>query len=119
MNRIINVDKLLLKINKFSDERDWNQFHSIKNLSMALSVESSELVEIYQWISEEESNDSSNEIIKNKAREELADIFIYLLKIASKLDIDLEEAAFLKIDSNEIKYPLDKSKGNSKKYNEY
>jgi dCTP diphosphatase len=119
MGQVINVEKLLTKINHFSDERDWNQFHSIKNLSMALSVESSELVEIYQWISEEESNDSSNETIKNKTREELADIFIYLLKIASKLNIDLEEAALKKLELNEIKYPIDKSKGNSKKYNEF
>ena len=119
MEKIIDVEKLLVKINKFSDERDWNQFHSIKNLSMALSVESSELVEIYQWISEEESNDSSNVIIKNKAREELADIFIYLLRIASKLDINLEEAALGKLLQNEIKYPIEKFKGNSKKYNEF
>ena len=119
MGKIIDIEKLLVKINQFSDERDWNQFHSIKNLSMALSVESSELVEIYQWISEEESNDSSNMIIKNKAREELADIFIYLLRIASKLDINLEEAALEKLLQNEIKYPIEKSKGNSKKYNEF
>lgn len=116
---MIDVEKLLVRINDFSNQRDLNQFHSIKNLSMALSVESSELVEIYQWISEEESNDYSNEIIKNKAREELADIFIYLLRIASKLDINLEEAALNKLDLNEIKYPVDKSKGNSKKYNEF
>jgi dCTP diphosphatase len=119
MKQTIEVEKLLAKINNFSSERDWNQFHSIKNLTMALSVESSELVEIYQWISEEESNDKSNEIIKTKAREELADIFIYLLRIAEKLEIDLEEAALQKLDLNEIKYPVDKSKGNSKKYNEF
>lgn len=119
MGQMIDVEKLLTKINNFSNERDWNQFHSIKNLSMALSVESSELVEIYQWISEEESNDNSNEIIRNKAREELADIFIYLLRIASKLDIDLETAALDKLELNEIKYPVDKSKGNSKKYDEF
>ena len=119
MGQVIDVEKLLTKINLFSDERDWNQFHSIKNLSMALSVESSELVEIYQWISEDESNDNSNETIKNKTREELADIFIYLLKIASKLEIDLEAAALKKLELNEIKYPVDKSKGNSKKYTEF
>lgn len=119
MGQLIDVDKLLEKIEKFSDERDWNQFHSIKNLAMALSVESSEMVEIYQWISEEESNDNSNEILKNKTREELADIFIYLLRISSKLNIDLEQAVLQKIELNEIKYPVEKSKGNSKKYNEF
>ena len=119
MGQVIDVEKLLVKINNFSNERDWNQFHSIKNLTMALSVESSELVEIYQWLSEKESNDNSNEIIKQKAREELADIFIYLLRIAEKLNIDLENAALDKLDLNEIKYPVEKSKGNSKKYNEF
>jgi dCTP diphosphatase len=119
MGQQIDVEKVLKRINDFSNDRDWNQFHSIKNLSMALSVESSELVEIYQWISEEESNDISNEIIKNKAREELADIFIYLLRITSKMGIDLETAALDKLAINEIKYPVDKAKGNSKKYSEF
>ena len=119
MGQNINVEKLLTRINDFSDARDWNQFHSIKNLTMALSVESSELVEIYQWISEEESNDLDNTVIKNKTRDELADIFIYLLRIASKLDINLEEAALNKLDQNEIKYPVEKARGNAKKYNEF
>ena len=119
MKETINIEKLLKEINSFSEARDWNQFHSIKNLSMALSVESSELVEIYQWISEKESNDLTNEMIKNKASLELADIFIYLLRIASKLEVDLEQATLDKIKLNEIKYPVDKAKGNSKKYNEF
>ena len=107
------------RINKFSKERDWDQFHSIKNLTMALSVESSELVEIYQWISEEESNDKSNEKIMQKTKDELADILIYLIRISSKLDIDLEAAVLSKMEQNELKYPVDKSKGNSKKYTEF
>ena len=119
MGQIIDVDNLLVKINQFSKERDWNQFHSIKNLSMALSVESSELVEIYQWMSEVESNDINNEIIKSKASEELADIFLYLLRISSKLNIDLEDAALKKIIINEKKYPIENSKGNAKKYTEF
>ena len=119
MGQLIDVDKILTKVNKFSEERDWNQFHSIKNLTMALSVECSELVEIYQWISEDESNDLSNETLKNKSREELADIFIYLLRIASKLGVDLETEAINKMEINGKKYPIDKSKGNNKKYNEF
>ena len=119
MGQMIDVDNLLVKIHQFSKERDWNQFHSIKNLSMALSVESSELVEIYQWMSEIESNDINNEIVKNKASEELADIFLYLLRISSKLNINLEEVALKKIISNKKKYPIEQSKGNSKKYTEF
>lgn len=115
----MDLSILVEKINAFSKERDWDQFHSIKNLTMALSVESSELVEIYQWITEEESNDKSNEKIMQKTKEELADILIYLIRISSKLDIDLEEAVLSKMKQNELKYPVEKSKGNSKKYNEF
>ena len=119
MGQMIDVDNLLAKINQFSEVRDWNQFHSIKNLTMALSVESSELVEIYQWMSEIESNDINNEIIKNKTSEELADIFLYLLRISSKLNIDLEAVTLQKLLINEKKYPIESSKGNSKKYTEF
>lgn len=115
----MDLAKLLEKINAFSAARDWDQFHSIKNLVMALSVESSELVEIYQWISEEESNDKSNEKIRQKAKEELADMLIYLIRISSKLDIDLEAAVLSKMEQNEIKYPVEKSKGNSTKYSDF
>ncbi len=85
---------------------------------MALSVESSELVEIYQWLSEEESNDKTNEKVMQRTREELADILIYLLRISSKLNINMEEAVLSKMQQNAEKYPVDKSKGNSKKYND-
>jgi NTP pyrophosphatase (non-canonical NTP hydrolase) len=112
----MDTEKLLERINAFSSERDWDQFHSIKNLTMALSVESSELVEIYQWLSEEESNDPTNEVVLTRAKEELADIFIYLLRISSKLNIDLEKAVLSKMEKNEEKYPIEKSKGKSTKY---
>lgn len=112
----MDLKNLIEKINAFSNARDWDQFHSIKNLAMALSVESSELVEIYQWISEEESNDLSNKILIQKTKEELADIIIYLLRISSKLNINLEEAVLSKMEQNESKYPVEKSKGKSTKY---
>jgi len=118
MSQTIDLVQVLEKINQFSNEREWDQFHSIKNLSMALSVESSELVEIYQWLSEEESNDKSNLTLKTRTQDEIADIFIYLLKIADKLEINLEEAVNAKLTQNAEKYPVDKSKGNSKKYDE-
>lgn len=118
MSQTIDLEKVLNSINDFSQERDWDQFHSIKNLSMALSVESSELVEIYQWISEEESNDMNNTTIVSKAQDEIADIFIYLLRIADKLNINIEQAVYAKLAQNAAKYPVDKSRGNSKKYDE-
>jgi dCTP diphosphatase len=115
----MDVNKLLEKITEFSTARDWDQFHSIKNLVMALSVESSELVEIYQWATEEESNDSKNAILLNNAKEELADILVYLLRISSKLNIDLEKAVLEKMALNELKYPVEKSKGNAIKYRDF
>lgn len=117
--KVINTDHLLNKINDFVSERDWDQFHSVKNLSMALSVEVSELVEIFQWLKEEDSNNtSSSPELKGKVSEELADIFYYLLKLSQKCDVDLEEALLNKLEKNNEKYPVNKAKGNSKKYSD-
>lgn len=101
----MDLEKLTNMIDTFSEERNWRKFHSIKNLSMALSVESSELVEIYQWLSEEESNDFTNEAVMAKTRDEIADIFIYLNRICSLLHVDLEKAVLDKIQKNALKYP--------------
>jgi NTP pyrophosphatase (non-canonical NTP hydrolase) len=114
----MQIQKLVERIHLFSEVRDWDQFHSVKNLAMALAVESSELLEIYQWTTEKESNNLGNEVIRQKAKDELADIFIYLLRISTKLNIDLEEAAISKMQKNELKYPIEKSKGNTLKYSE-
>ena len=112
-----------VKIQRAADEfikaRDWDQFHSVKNLSMALSVEASELVEIFQWMKEEDSNLVANDSkLQLKVEEEIADIFMYLLRISTKSGIDIEKAVLSKIKKNEEKYPIDKSKGSSKKYDE-
>lgn len=116
----INTQKLIELITKFSNDRDWDQFHSIKNLSMAMNVEASELAEIFQWMSEEKSNlVRSDEATLQKVKEELADVFVYMLRISSKLNIDLEEAVVNKMISNELKYPVELSRGNSKKYDSY
>lgn len=116
----INVEAINLEMNQIIEERDWSQFHSIKNLSMALSVEVSELVEIFQWQSEEASNKlSENELLKEKVGEEIADIFLYLSRIALKSGIDIEAAVFDKIKKNREKYPVEKSKGNAKKYDSF
>lgn len=119
MLKTINYEKLEKEIFKFSGERDWDQFHSIKNLAMALSVESSELVEIFQWMKEEDSNKIIGDKVKfPKVRDEIADIFIYLIRLSSKLNIDLEEAVMNKMQKNIEKYPVEKFKGSSRKYNE-
>lgn len=117
--KTINYTKLEKEIFKFSGDRDWDQFHSIKNLSMALSVESSELVEIFQWMTDVESNNIADDGIKfPKVKDEIADIFIYLIRISSKLNINLEEAVLSKMEKNIAKYPVEKFKGSSRKYNE-
>jgi len=116
----VDIPKIHEAYSKFVNERDWDQFHSIKNLSMALSVESSELVEIFQWMTEDDSNKVAiNPTLKTKVEEELSDIFVYLLRIAHKSEVDLEKVIFEKILKNSEKYPVDKVKGSSKKYNEY
>lgn len=112
------MEGLIKKLEEFSKDRDWEQFHSPKNLIMALTSEVGELSDIFQWISEEQSK---LENIKpkdlEKAKEELADVFLYTLRIADKLGINLKEEANKKIEINDKKYPIDLSKGNSIKYN--
>jgi NTP pyrophosphatase (non-canonical NTP hydrolase) len=106
------------KLRKFAEDRDWDQFHSPKNLSMALIAEAAELVEHFQWLTEEQSHSLKEEKLK-EVEEELADIQIYLIRLADKLDINLLNAAEEKIEINEKKYPPEKVKGSSKKYTEY
>lgn len=114
-----NLAKLSPAIEQFMKERDWDQFHSIKNLAMALSVEASELVEIFQWMTEEESNSiQDNPKRFQRTKEEIADIAIYLIRILQKTGIDLEHAISEKMKQNAEKYPLEMAKGNSKKYSD-
>ena len=114
----MNIQNLREKIDKFSLEREWDQFHSIKNLSMALSVESSELLEIFQWMTEEESNSIASQSEKfNLIEDEVADVFIYLLRLTGKLNINIEKAVEKKMEKNALKYHVELSKGNSTKYN--
>lgn len=115
----IDLKKLNNEIEKLVSERDWDQFHSVKNLSMALSVESAELLEIFQWMTEAQSNDVKNDPkVMAKIEDEVADIFVYIMRILSKTEIDLEKAVLSKLQKNAEKYPVEKSKGNSKKYND-
>lgn len=106
------------KLRAFAAERDWEQFHSPKNLSMALMVEVAELMEHFQWLTEAQSS----ELPPNKqqeVREELADILLYLVRLSDKLGVDLEAAALEKLEKNAAKYPAEQVRGSSKKYSEY
>jgi len=102
------------KINKFLDERDWRQFHNEKDLAISISLEAAELLELFQWKSPEEVRETSIERI----REELADVLIYSHMLASNLNLEIDEIIEAKLEMNNIKYPVDKSKGNKEKYTE-
>jgi NTP pyrophosphatase (non-canonical NTP hydrolase) len=106
------------RVAAFAAARDWEPFHSPKNLAMALSVEASELVEEFQWLTEEQSRALDPER-RERVRLELADVFIYLLRIADKLGVDLVAAATDKIVLNEQKYPAERVRGDARKYTEY
>jgi len=111
------MKQLINDLRTFAKERDWEQFHSPKNLAMALSVEVSEIVEIFQWLTQDESRNLSFEKLE-KVKEEISDVMIFLTNLADKLGIDLLAAAKEKIEVNERKYPVDKAKGSAKKYTE-
>lgn len=111
-------EEIKLRLRDFAEVRDWDQFHSPKNLSMALIAEAAELIEHFQWLKEEESAIIQGDKLE-AVRMELADIQIYLIRIADKLNIDLLDAVDKKIEINEQKYPEDKVKGQHKKYTEY
>jgi dCTP diphosphatase len=112
------IEVLRDKLRQFAAERDWDQFHSPKNLAMALSVEAAELLEHFQWLSDAESAALAPEK-RVEIREELADVLLYLIRLADKLDIDLATAAADKLSVNAQKYPIQKARGSSKKYTEF
>jgi len=112
------LTELQRRVAAFAAARDWDQFHSPKNLAMALSVEAAELVEEFQWLTEQQSR-ALDPDRRERVRLEMADVLIYLLRIADKLDIDLARAAADKLVLNEQKYPADRVRGSSRKYTEY
>jgi dCTP diphosphatase len=113
-------DLLMLrdKLRAFAEARDWNQFHSPKNLNMALMVEVAELMEHFQWLTEEQSG-NLDAAKKALVAEELADILLYLVRLSDKLGVDLLKAALHKMEKNAMKYPAEQVRGSAKKYSEY
>ncbi len=112
------LEELRIRIARFASERDWDQFHSPKNLSMALIVEAGELLEHFQWLKQDESFELPQDKLA-AVEEELADILVYLIRIADRLGIDLLSATDRKIRANEAKYPADIVRGSARKYTEY
>jgi NTP pyrophosphatase (non-canonical NTP hydrolase) len=111
------MKELTKKIRAFAQNRDWDQFHSPKNLAMALSVEVAEVVEHFQWLTQEESQQLDADKM-NKLREEIGDVMIYLARLADRLGIDPVQAAEEKMRINEKRYPVEKAKGLATKYTE-
>lgn len=114
-------DRLLAdKLQRFSTDRDWDQFHTPKNLASALSVEASELLEIFQWTRGQHdfSEIDEDKNVRTHVEEEVADILLYLIRFASLAHIDLEQVALKKMAQNALKYPVIRSRGSDKKYNE-
>ncbi len=106
------LELIFKKLEKFSRDRDWEKYHTPKNLSMALAVEASELMEIFQWLTGEESlKDNLSQKQKEKIEEEISDVLIYAIRMAQVLDIDLLNVINKKIDKNDLKYPAEKIKG--------
>lgn len=110
-----SIADIRAKLRSFAAERDWDQFHSPKNISMALSVEVAELLEHFQWLTEAESTEVSPED-RDEIELELGDVLIYLIRLADKLDVDLIAAADKKMIINAEKYPVERVKGSAKKF---
>ena len=115
----LDIENLKSKLRAFSKERDWEQFHNPKNISTALSVEASELLEIFQWSNDGGLSEINDPKKRKEIEKEIADVFNYLLKLVDILDMDLEKAALEKINENGKKYPVEESKGKSVKYTEF
>lgn len=112
-----DIPSLKASLRLFAAERDWDQFHSPKNLATALAVEAAEILEHFQWLTEEQSR-SLTEDKREEVADELADVLLYLVRLSDKLGIDLLAAADRKLQKNALKYPVEKSKGKSTKYTE-
>tara|TARA_B110000003_G_C16563162_1_gene501264 strand:- start:72 stop:392 length:321 start_codon:yes stop_codon:yes gene_type:complete len=105
------MEEIIKSLKKFRDEREWSQFHNTKDLSLALSIEANELLEVFLWKPADQAD-------IEKVKEELADVFAYAFLLADSYGLDVKEIIFDKIKKNAEKYPIERSKGNARKYNE-
>jgi NTP pyrophosphatase (non-canonical NTP hydrolase) len=117
-DRDVDLCELRDAIRQFVSERDWGKFHTPKNLATALSVEASELLEPFQWLVSGEKQELGDKWFE-AVRHEMADVFMYLICLADRLDVNLGEAVLEKLAINRIKYPIDKVRGDSRKYTDY
>ena len=116
---LVDLAQLAARLEQFADERDWAQFHSPKNLVMALTGEVGELNEIFQWMSEPASKEAGRDARTARAvQDELADVLLYLVRLSSVLGVDLDAAVQQKLKDNAMRYPADKVRGSSKKHSQ-
>lgn len=113
-----DLEEIRQRVASFAKERDWDQFHSPKNLAMALSVEAAELMEHFQWLSEAQSRELDDDTLAAVA-DEIADVQVYLVRIADSLGVDILSTVKTKMEKNAQKYPAEKVRGSAKKYNAY
>lgn len=117
--KLLDTTRLAEELEQFAEARNWAQFHSPKNLAMALAGETGELVEIFQWMTEEQSKTAAHQPETARAvRDELADVLMYVVRLADRLGVDLNEAVHYKLQLNGQKYPVDKARNTSKKYDQ-
>lgn len=115
---MIDLNGLQHQLRTFARERDWNQFHTPKNLAMALNVEAAELLELFQWLTPDQSRELGDALPHDAVADELADVLIYLVRLADVLDIDLDAAVRTKIARNAVKYPVEQVRGSAQKREE-
>ena len=116
---MIDNQRLAMALRSFAAERDWDQFHTPKNLATSISVEAAELLELFQWSRGQRDWDEVNDVsIRSKVEDELADILLYVIRFADKAGIDLDAVAERKIASNAQKYPAEKFRGSDRKYDQ-
>lgn len=118
-DKTTRIFELRERVSKFIEDRDWNKYHNPKDIAVSIVIEASELLELFQWVNNEELNIIIKKPDKHaKLKEELADVIIYCLSLANVLEIDISHAVVEKIERNEGKYPIEQVKGNYKKYTE-
>ncbi len=115
---MLNTKEIQENVRRFASEREWERFHTPKNLAMALNVEAGELLELFQWLTPEESARIMEGEKAQDVRHEMADVLVYLLRLADVLGVDLKTAVEEKMRHNAQKYPVEKARGNARKYDE-